>query len=725
MPSVRPWCLYSLTATAVLNAMAPAMAATPHTDSAAKAPMSHDSYLTPSSDSLPGSSVATAILRLPAVHVIDSNGFGLWPNIGLYGMPAQGSAQLRLTEDGVLAAPSANLYPVRTYLPGAASVERIGIEDYTESVPGAGLGQSLAVTTTQIPTERSHKQLALGYGNDASRHLYGMFGGENNNWGSLLEYAGSGSDGFSELPDGQDSGFSSDEVMFRIREKRASQRRANQSMELKVRYGQQQLDQAVFGITDEDHRRMPERRYAASQRDKFELERLNLQLDHRLQLARGEQVITHLYYNDLTEELYQAESIDGLALASGGVERAAAFENSLAPVGGNEASPEIAGLSIANLGLKQEFATWGVQSSISQTMEQHRLRLGIRYQKEQLSARQWRDHYQLDPQLTMQRITIGEPGEAGRWRDDASSWQISLVDELTLGTWQLALGIRYEDIRLERDEWRDSLADSNAPQTSKRDNSDTLFSASLSYPLSPQWQFNAGVEQGFTPASNDQHRYAAKPLENEENTLWQLGVTYQGPRLNLDARAYFNDFTNVHGHCVVSLGCQSILPEQQVNGGDVEVAGADVMMGYQWQLAGWSLPITLGYSYSSSEFTTAFDSLSPDWGRVIEGDELAYLPEHKAYLSMSLVAQAWQLTVAVSHQSEQRTQAGQGDIPAVERLDARTLVDLSGHYNIDKRQQVSLSVQNLLDETYRAARFNGGIQSGKPVSVMLGYRYTF
>ena len=72
-----------------------------------------------------------------------------------------------------------------------------------------------------------------------------------------------------------------------------------------------------------------------------------------------------------------------------------------------------------------------------------------------------------------------------------------------------------------------------------------------------------------------------------------------------------------------------------------------------------------------------------------------------------------------------RTKAGAGAIPADEVIEAKTLVDLSARYFVTHSQEVYLTVDNLLDETYMTTRVHGSIFAGKPQTVTLGYSYKF
>ena len=108
-----------------------------------------------------------------------------------------------------------------------------------------------------------------------------------------------------------------------------------------------------------------------------------------------------------------------------------------------------------------------------------------------------------------------------------------------------------------------------------------------------------------------------------------------------------------------------------------------------------------------------------------KGDELPYVPENQLQFSIGVVADDWRGDMIVRYMDEMRTTAGAGDIASDEVIDSRTVVDFAAHYNIDKHQEVTFGVDNLLDEEYMATRTHGSIMVGKPRSVVVGYSYSF
>jgi Fe(3+) dicitrate transport protein len=62
---------------------------------------------------------------------------------------------------------------------------------------------------------------------------------------------------------------------------------------------------------------------------------------------------------------------------------------------------------------------------------------------------------------------------------------------------------------------------------------------------------------------------------------------------------------------------------------------------------------------------------------------------------------------------------------AGEQVASRTVVDFAAHYSLDEQQELTLNIDNLLDESYVSTRTYGSIMVGKPRTLILGYKYSF
>ncbi len=231
----------------------------------------------------------------------------------------------------------------------------------------------------------------------------------------------------------------------------------------------------------------------------------------------------------------------------------------------------------------------------------------------------------------------------------------------------------------------------------------------------------AGAHRGFAnPAPGSS-------VDAETSWNYEAGVRFEQGTLTLDAIAYLNDYDNLLGTCTGSTGGDCNIGDQFA-GGAVEVRGLEVTA--RWnpgQAVGWSVstPLSLVYTLSEGEFLTSFNSGYEPWGDVRSGDELPYLPRQQLTLNAGVAFDRWRFSATANHVGETRSVAGSGAIAAAERIDARTLVDLSGEFALNDSASLFARVQNVTDEVYNVAFSPAGARPGAPRLAMAGVRLTF
>lgn len=139
----------------------------------------------------------------------------------------------------------------------------------------------------------------------------------------------------------------------------------------------------------------------------------------------------------------------------------------------------------------------------------------------------------------------------------------------------------------------------------------------------------------------------------------------------------------------------------------------------------WSIPLSAVYTWTDGEFTGSFNSSFAEWGTVTAGDELPLVPEHQLTLNAGVEAARWRAFLSMNHVAATRSRAGSGAIPVAERVDARTLLDLSGEFTVSPDLRLFASVQNLSDEVYNVAFRPAGARPGAPRTLLAGVKLRF
>jgi len=106
----------------------------------------------------------------------------------------------------------------------------------------------------------------------------------------------------------------------------------------------------------------------------------------------------------------------------------------------------------------------------------------------------------------------------------------------------------------------------------------------------------------------------------------------------------------------------------------------------------------LVYTYTQSEFKETFLSGFSQWGTVIAGDELPYLPEHTVQLQAGVSNERWRFWGTAKSRSEMRELPGAGSISQDLHSDSLTTLDLTAGLFVNEHWEGQLIVQNVGDE---------------------------
>ena len=136
------------------------------------------------------------------------------------------------------------------------------------------------------------------------------------------------------------------------------------------------------------------------------------------------------------------------------------------------------------------------------------------------------------------------------------------------------------------------------------------------------------------------------------------------------------------------------------------------------------VPLSLKYTWTNeAEFRNAFDSGFDPWGEVEVGDELPYIPEHQFRVTAGFLGERWSANIAANYVDNMRTKAGQGAFEPRESVDSHVVWDMIASWQFTERLASYVKVDNLLDETYIAARRPAGVRPGLPRTAYLGLTY--
>ena len=162
--------------------------------------------------------VNRVLRQVPGVYVVEEEGFGLRPNIGIRGSGTDRNNRITVMEDGVLIAPAPYAAPSAYYFPTMARMHAVEIKKGAASVQAGPrtTGGALNLLSTPIPSETAG-ELDLAMGSNGSFLGHGWVGGMGERFGGLIEGTRQQTDGFKKLDGGGDTGFELNDFVAKLR----------------------------------------------------------------------------------------------------------------------------------------------------------------------------------------------------------------------------------------------------------------------------------------------------------------------------------------------------------------------------------------------------------------------------------------------------------------------------------------------------------------------------
>lgn len=673
------------------------------------------------------------ILRqVPGVSLQEEDGFGLRPNIGIRGSGTDRSARIVVMEDGILAAAAPYAAPAAYYFPRLARMSAIEVAKGPAAIKYGPLtvGGALSFFSTPISDKPAGEFAFRGEalaGNFGGARLHGALGG----WqsigngveaGAMLEGLYEHSDGFKRIDIGGDTGFRINDMVAKAGLRTSDGRHV---VEFKYQTYDEQSSETYLGLTLADFARTPDRRYNASPRDTMKVGHSTYQLTWRSRFSDAIDLTTVAYRTDTARSWYKLQDVRNAANTGW-----SSLADVLADPGANPVAfadlvgaPGFTGRTGA-LRVRDNnrvYQSTGFQSVLGADLTtgaiRHRLELSARYHEDFEDRLQQEDRYRM-VNGRMVLTAAGARGAQDNRRGDARAWAFFVQDRIEAGPLTLTPGLRYETIALEQTRWANGdVARARVTANTERRVDVLIPGIGATMRLGDAVSLVAGAHRGFAAPA------PGSAIDPETSWNYEAGFRLGRDAWRLEAIGFLNDYGNLVGTCTASTGVTCDLGDQ-FSGGEADARGIEVSGGYTAPLSGrWRAPLSLAYTYTRSRFDTSF--VSDFFGDVTRGDRLPYLPPHQLTLTAGLDAGPARLNATANHVSATRGFAGSGAIPAAERIDARTLVDLSAEVDLVPGVGAYATVQNLFDRTYNVAFSPAGARPGAPRLALAGIRARF
>jgi len=663
---------------------------------------------------------------VPGVSLYEEDGFGLRPNISLRGTSPERSSKITVMEDGVLIAPAPYSASSAYYFPTIARMEAVEVLKGSSQVQYGPFttGGAINMISSQIPTDFSGSVRA-SYGSFNSNQLHAKVGGNHKNIGYFIEYLNYGSEGFKTLESGKNTGFNKNDVVAKLRVQLFPNQTVKQSLAFKFQYADEKGNETYLGLTEEDFKANPFSRYAASNNDEMTTDHNQYMLTHHLGFSKNFTVTTTFYRNNFARNWYKLNDITfegNQQKISNILNDPTNYSDHFSIVNGTVNSSADAIAVKAN---NRSYYAQGMQTKLDYHWYTenlfHDLELGFRYHYDEEDRFQWVDKYSISNTGVLTETTAGVPGTDANRISSAKAFASYITYKLKYQNWTFTPGVRYEDILLERKDFGKNDITRAGSDLNERQNSVAVFIPGMgaNYKFNNNLSLFGGIHKGFSPPGNKEDEKA------EESINYELGTRFSLGKLKGEFVGFYNDYSNLLGSDIAATGGTGSL--DQFNAGAVKVNGIELLLNYNItsEAARFSFPMSLGYTYTNTEFLNSFGSTDSLWGTVTLGDELPYIPKHQLNAALSLEHAKFEINVNARYNGAFRTLAGSGTIPTNEKVASNFIIDMSSKYRVTPQFQLTANLTNLLNNTYAVSRVPAGLRPGHPFGIYAGFQYQF
>ena len=664
---------------------------------------------------------------VPGINIQEEDGWGLRPNIGLRGTGVERSSKITIMEDGVLMAPAPYSAPAAYYFPTIGRMQAVEVLKGASQIKYGPYttGGAINLISTQIPTEFSGRVHMMA-GSFGARNMHAYVGNAHQNVAYLVEAFQYKADGFKELDNGGNTGFDKKDYLAKLRINTGPNAKIYQSLTFKLGQTTEVSEETYLGLTEGDFEANPLRRYAGSQKDLMTTSHDQYSVRHVAQFSKKVDLTTTAYRSDFKRNWYKLDQVRDSAGVRVPITRLLdepeAYPNAFAILNGATSANANALEVKAN---NREYYSQGVQSALGLHFGNDRLRhdieIGLRIHQDEADRFQWTDLYRM-VDGTMMLTQAGVPGTESNRIESANAFSGHIQYRLRAGRLSLTPGLRYENVRMEQQDFgRTDPGRTGANLNARSNEADAWIPGiGVDYKLNKATSIFGGVHKGFAPPGS-------QPETRPEASInYEAGLRYEHNALSGQAVIFFNDYSNLLGADLAAAGGGST--NDQFNGGDVNASGLEFQMRYDLlagQLSRFNLPVSLVYTYTDATFQNDFDSNFEGWGEVRAGYQLPYLANHQLAASIRLEHARFDLNLSGKYVDEMRAVAGMGAIPENQKTDRQFVIDMSGSYALHRYVAIFANATNLTNQVYVVALRPSGLRPGMPRGFNLGIKANF
>jgi len=660
-----------------------------------------------------------ALNKISGINFYEEDGFGLRPNISIRGTSPERSSKIAVMEDGVLISPAPYSASSAYYFPSVARMQAVEVLKGSSQIQYGPYttGGAINFVSTEIPESLKGKiSTSFGSYNTGQAHL--TLGDCFKNFGYMIEYLNFNSDGFKSLGNELNTGFDINEITSKIKFKSSEKAKFKQSTELKFHSYDEISNETYLGLTENDFENNPFLRYPGSEKDKMDAEHIQFLLTHEVNFTDKFKITTNAYHNGFKRNWYKLDDV--------------VFEENSQKISKVISNPEnfsghisiLKGLLDSENALKvkannRKYVSKGIQTKIDyhwygNNNSFNDLEIGFRVHYDEEDRFQWEDKYDINNGF-MSLNTYGEEGSQGNRISSANSFASYLMYKYKIKGFTISPGIRYESIRLERNDYGKSNPTRDLNNISIRENEVSVIipGIGINYTLNNKLSVFGGIHKGYSPPGSSVGQKA------EESINLELGARFSINKLNAEIIAYQNDYSNLLGNDLAATGGFGEL--DPFNAGKALVNGLEILLTSEIiEDDKISIPFSFSYTLTNAKFLTNFGSTQDIWGEVSNGDRIPYIPQHQLNSNIGLKINKFEINLNGNYNGKFSTIAdGSIGIPSY------FIFDISFKYKVKPGITFTSKAINLFDENYAVSRAPAGLRPGHPFGVYGGFEYVF
>ena len=655
-----------------------------------------------------------ALSKISGINFYEEDGFGLRPNISIRGTSPERSSKIAIMEDGILISPAPYSASSAYYFPSVARMQAIEVLKGSSQIQYGPYttGGAINFVSTEIP-EKFRGKISTSFGRFKTGQTHATIGNSSEKFGYMFEILNYNSDGFKSLNDDLNTGFDINEITSKIKFVPKTPN-IDQSFELKFHTYDEISNETYLGLTETDFQKNPYLRYPGSEKDKMSAEHKQYVLTYELFVNEKIKITSNFYENRFKRNWYKLDDVvhdNNSQKISKVISNPSQFSEHLKILSG-ELDYENALKVKAN---NRKYISRGIQTKIDyhwygKNESFNDLELGIRIHYDEEDRFQWEDIYNINNGF-MALESYGEKGSQGNRISFANSFASYIMYKYKFKGLTISPGLRYESIKLGRDDFGKSNPLRNIENLSTRENKVSVLipGVGFNYTFSNNLSVFGGIHKGYSPPGSSDGQKA------EESVNSELGIRFSTKKLNGEIIAYRNDYSNLLGNDLAATGGFGEM--DPFNAGKALVNGFEVLLNISISKY---VPISFSYTLTDAKFLTSFGSTQDIWGEVNNGDQIPYIPKHQFNSSLSYRNSKLDINLNASYNGKFSTLAN-----GTEEISSYLILDLSMKYRIKKDIFLKSKILNLLDKKYAVSKAPAGLRPGHPFGIYTGIEYKF